>query len=142
MTTGGVREARRDDAPAISRLLGELGHPAAEPEVRARLAEIGRRDGHVVLVVESGGSVVGAASGFVSPVLHRPGLTGRISVMVVAEGARGAGVGSRLLAAIEAALVARGATSLELTSNVRRAEAHGFYEKRGWARQGYRFEKR
>ena len=39
-------------------------------------------------------------------------------------------------------LAARGATRLELTSNVKRADAHAFYEKRGWTRQGYRFEKK
>ncbi len=139
---GRVREARAADAPAISRLLGELGHPAPEGEVRARLEDLARRPEHVVLVVEDASGVVAAASAFVSPVLHRAGLTGRISVMVVSETTRGTGVGSRLLAAIEEALAARGATRFELTSNLRRAEAHTFYERRGWARQGLRFEKK
>ena len=142
MTAGAVREARIADAPAIARLLGELGHPAPEAEVRARLEEIARlAPAHVVLVVEEADGVVAAASGFVGPVLHRPGLTGRISVMVVAEGRRGAGTGSRLLEAMEKALASRGATRFELTSNVKRADAHAFYERRGYKKQGYRFEK-
>jgi len=141
MSAPAIRGARPEDAAAVSRLLGELGHPAPEEEVRARLEELARLASHVVLVAESASGVVGAASAFVSPVLHRPGLVGRISVMVVAEGTRGTGVGTRLLQAMEEALAERGATRLELTSNVRRADAHAFYEKRGWRKQGFRFEK-
>jgi GNAT superfamily N-acetyltransferase len=138
-----LREARPADAAAIARLLGELGHPAPEEEVRARLELIARdAPRHVVLVAEGASGIVAAASGFVSPVLHRPGLTGRISVMVVAKGERSSGLGTRLLAAMEVALAARGATRLELTSNVKRLEAHAFYEKRGWFKQGFRFEKK
>ena len=129
-----TRDARPDDAPALSRLLGELGHPAPEDEVLARLSGLERRPGHVVLVVESYAGVIAVASGFVTPVLHRPGVTGRISVMVVAASARGTGVGTRLLDAMEEALVARGATRLELTSNLKRTDAHAFYERRGWTR--------
>ena len=62
--------------------------------------------------------------------------------MVVAESARGEGAGTRLLEAMEEALLARGATRLELTSNLKRTDAHAFYEKRGWVRQGLRFEKK
>ena len=141
MTASPIRPARPDDAPAVSRLLAELGHPAAEDHVRARLAELDRLPGHVVLVAEDASGVTGVVSGFVTPVLHRPGVTGRISVMVVAGTARGSGVGTGLLAAMEEALVARGATRLELTSNLRRTDAHAFYERRGWTRQGLRFEK-
>ncbi len=142
MTGASVRAARPADAAAVARLLGELGHPAPEDEVRARLEDIARREDHVVLVAEDAAGVVAAASGFVTPVLHRPGVTGRISVLVVSERARQGGVGSGLLAEMERELAARGATRLELTSNVKRADAHAFYEKRGWTRQGYRFEKK
>jgi GNAT superfamily N-acetyltransferase len=135
------RPALPDDAPAVSRLLDALGHPAAEAEVRERLEEIARLPGHVVLVLEDASGVIAVASGFVTPVLHRPGVTGRISVMVVAESARGTGSGTRLLTAMEDALVAKGATRLELTSNLKRADAHAFYERRGWTRQGLRFQK-
>ncbi len=109
--------------------------------MRARLGELARLEGHVVLVAVDSSGVIGVASAFVTPVLHRPGATGRISVMVVAEAARGTGVGTRLLKAMEEALEERGATRLELTSNLKRADAHAFYEKRGWTRQGLRFEK-
>lgn len=141
MSAPAIRGARAEDAAAVSRLLGELGHPAPEADVRTRLGELARLEGHVVLVAEDSSGVVGVASAFVAPVLHRPGATGRISVMVVAETQRGTGVGTRLLEAMEEALAARGATRLELTSNLRRADAHAFYERRGWTRQGLRFEK-
>lgn len=137
-----IREARPEDAPAVSRLLDELGHPAPAEDVRARLEELGQPGSpHVVLVAKDASGTIGVASAFVSPVLHRPGLTGRISVMVVAEGARGAGAGTRLLEEMEEALAAKGATRLELTSNLKRTDAHAFYERRGWTRQGLRFEK-
>ena len=61
-----ARRARPGDAPAVSRLLGELGHPAPEADVRARLEELERRSDHVVLVGEDASGVIAVASGFVS----------------------------------------------------------------------------
>jgi ribosomal protein S18 acetylase RimI-like enzyme len=62
-------------------------------------------------------------------------------MLVVATGARGRGVGSALLAAAEERVRARGCVLFEITSNMRRKEAHGFYQKRGFERTGYRFAK-
>jgi len=60
---------------------------------------------------------------------------------VVAERARGEGLGARLVAAAEEMLKARGCGLVEVTSNRKRLRAHAFYERLGYERTSYRFAK-
>jgi ribosomal protein S18 acetylase RimI-like enzyme len=62
-------------------------------------------------------------------------------MLVVAEAARGAGIGAALVAEAETRLAARGCGLVEVTSNIKRLRAHGFYEKLGYERTSYRFAK-
>ncbi len=61
--------------------------------------------------------------------------------MVVAEQARGQGVGSALVAEAEARLKAAGCGLIEVTSNAKRLRAHAFYERLGYDRTSHRFAK-
>ena len=74
-------------------------------------------------------------------VLHRPMPVGRITALVVDDSARGQGLGRALVAAAEAALAGSGCGILEITSNMRFAEAHAFYEHLGYERTSVRFAK-
>jgi GNAT superfamily N-acetyltransferase len=137
-----LRRAIAEDAPALSRLLGELGHPAPAALVRDRLGELaalGERQ--VAIVAQLGSEIVGLATGFVTPVLHRPRPVGRLSVLVVAEGSRGHGVGRRLVEAAEEFFAGAACERIELTSGSERIEAHGFYERLGYHEMGKRFVK-
>jgi GNAT superfamily N-acetyltransferase len=95
-------------------------------------------EGRVVLVAELDGAVVGCLSTSVMRVLHRPAPVGRISMMVVEEALRGLGIGAALVRAAERALAERGCYMVEVTSNVRRTEAHRFYERLGYERTSVR----
>lgn len=95
-------------------------------------------EGRGVLLAELDGVVVGCLSTSVMRVLHRPAPVGRISMMVVDEAVRGRGIGGALVRAAEQALAARGCYMVEVTSNVRRAEAHRFYEQLGYERTSVR----
>jgi GNAT superfamily N-acetyltransferase len=132
-----IREARPRDAKAIAALLSQLGYESGEAEVRRRLDRL-RRNGEPVLVADLDG-ILGCVSLHVTPVVHRPRPVGRITMMVVAENARGKGIGALLLAAAEALLKAKGCGLVEVTSNMKRMRAHHFYERAGYERTSYRF---
>jgi predicted N-acetyltransferase YhbS len=95
-------------------------------------------EGRLVLIAELDGAVVGCLSTSVMRVLHRPAPVGRISMMVVDATHRGRGLGAALVRAAEDALAAQGCYMVEVTSHVRRAEAHRFYERLGYERTSVR----
>lgn len=62
-------------------------------------------------------------------------------VLSVASTARGRGIGAQLVEAIERWAATNGARDVVVTSALHRGEAHGFYERRGYLRTGFRFVK-
>jgi predicted N-acetyltransferase YhbS len=135
-----IRAAEARDAEALSRLIARLGYEAAPADVAERLATM-HAEGRVVLVAEIGGAVIGCLSTSVMRVLHRPAPVGRISMMVVDEALRSRGIGAELVRAAEAALAAQGCYMVEVTSHMRRTEAHRFYEKLGYEKTSVRLAK-
>jgi ribosomal protein S18 acetylase RimI-like enzyme len=129
-----VRDAKAGDAGAIAALIVALGYDVTAADVRRRLK-------HVRALVAEKGAVVGVLTTAVTAVLHRPRPVGRISMMVVAEAARGAGIGAALVAEAEKRLKAAGCGLVEVTSNKKRLRAHAFYERLGYERTSYRFAK-
>jgi GNAT superfamily N-acetyltransferase len=132
MTT--IRTARTYDAPDLAALGGELGYPATRQQIVARLAAIEATKSACVLVAED-------AQGRVAGWLHvaqSMQLTGDADVeilgLVVAESARGAGIGAALLAAAQDWARSRGAMQVRVRSRVERERAHRFYERAGFAR--------
>jgi len=98
-------------------------------------------DGRVVFVAELEGTVGACLSTSVMRVLHRPAPVGRVSMMVVDEALRSRGIGAFLVRAAEQALAAQGCYMVEVTSHVRRTEAHRFYERLGYERTSVRLAK-
>jgi predicted N-acetyltransferase YhbS len=137
MSKSTIRTAAATDAHALERLIGQLDYEVTAVEVAGRLAEM-EREGRLVLVAEFDGKVVGCLSTSVMRVLHRPAPVGRISMMVVDEALRGRGIGAGLVRAAERALRERGCYMIEVTSHVRRADAHRFYERLGYEKTSVR----
>jgi len=129
-----LRDARPKDAEGIAALIVALGYEVTAADIKRRLRSI------EALVAEKGG-LVGVLTLGLTPVLHRPKPVGRITMLVVAEAARGAGIGAALVAEAEARLKARGCGLIEVTSNRKRLRAHAFYERLGYERSSYRFAK-
>ena len=132
-----IRPAEPRDAEALARLIGQLDYQVTPAEAAERLALMAA-EGRLVLVTELDGAVVGCLSTSVMRVLHRPAPVGRISMMVVDEAHRGRGLGAALVRAAEVALAAQGCYMVEVTSHVRRTEAHRFYERLGYERTSVR----
>jgi GNAT superfamily N-acetyltransferase len=135
-----IRDARTEDAPALSDLLSELGYPAPATTIVERLRQLVAA-GEVVLVAAVGDRPVAVASIHVTPVLHRPAPVGRVTALVVSESVRGQGVGRALVAAAERLLADRGCEMVEITSNQSRTDAHAFYKRLGYDATSVRFRK-
>jgi GNAT superfamily N-acetyltransferase len=142
-----VRSASAADAPALASLLGELGYPSDADQVRARMARLvgaGSDDAADALFVATGAggpSVVGLLSLHRFSGLHDDAPVALITALVVAERARGLGVGRQLVdRAVESARD-WGCTRLMVTTHVRRADAHAFYEHIGFELTGRRYVK-
>lgn len=135
-----VRGVHDADAPAIARLLGQLGYPVHADDVPARLARL-RAAGERVLVACRGGAVCGVLALQVRHALHRAQPVGVLSVLVVDEAARGAGIGRALVAAGERALAEAGCGLVTVASNRSRSAAHAFYASLGYEATSVTFRK-
>jgi len=136
-----VRHATEADAPAIAVLMAQLGYPDTVAAISARVAKAGPEGPDAVLVAEHDGIAAGVAGVHLIPLFHRDGFLARITSLVVASHLYGRGIGSALLAACERWAADHHAERVEITSGDARDEAHGFYEHRGFAREGQRFSK-
>ena len=136
-----VRAATADDAPHVARLLMQLGHPVTTDDVVARWPAW-EAEGNAALVAEGpDGRPAGIVTLHATRVLHRPHPVGRVTSLVVDASLRGGGIGRALMAAAEEALTRAGCGILEITSNVRRADAHAFYEHLGYERTSVRLSR-
>lgn len=135
------RLARREDLPAIVRLLADddLGAkrernatPLPEPYHRA-FAGIEAQPGNELIVGDSNGQVIACLQLVITPSIARQGSArATIESVRVAREARGQRLGERLVSfAIERARAA-GAALVQLTTDKSRRDAHRFYERLGF----------
>jgi GNAT superfamily N-acetyltransferase len=130
--TATIRRAAPADAARLAALSEQLGYPASQEEIEARLAIILADPGHALLVAESPeNGVAGWVHGFIRPLLVE-GRHVEVGGLVVEESARGRGVGETLMEAIEDWARGRGCKYVYLRSNVIRQDAHRFYERIGY----------
>ena len=136
-----VREARYDDAGAISRLITTLGYEMCADEVAGRLVECaGRAD--KVLVAEQDENVIGFLSFHAIPLFHQSGRLGRITAMAIDPLNHRQGVGRSLVRAAEKAARDCGCGRMEVTSgDHREQDAHLFYQAEGYRMDCRRFIK-
>lgn len=135
-----IRDAVPADAPAVARLLDQLGYPT-EPAAAASRLERLRIVGDRVLVADAGGEVVGLAHLQVTPALEHDRPAAKIGALVVDESRRGEGVGRALIEALDQEARVRGCGVLFLTTSARRTDAHEFYRRVGLEETGKRFTK-
>lgn len=136
-----VRVARREDVPAIVRLLADdalgasreqPGEPLAQPYWDAFDA-MAKQTGNEVLVADQDGDVVGCLQLTIIPGLSRFGMTrGQIEGVRVSSRHRGKRIGETLmLAAIERSRE-HGCKLIQLTTDRSRVDARRFYERLGF----------
>lgn len=130
--TVAVRQMRAEDIAAVARLTTQLGYPATEDQTRRRYDLIKDRwDARLFVAQHADNGVVGWIHVQATYLLEcdpRAEIWG----LVVAESARGSGVGRRLVEAAEEWAVIRGLGVMVLRSNNLRTGAQGFYEHLGY----------
>lgn len=128
-----TRLARTTDATAVNDLLHQLGYPQDDTATTAARLQAWRHDpASAAYVAEAGDDVLGVVAVHVCSFFERAGAWGRIVALVVAERARGRGVGAALVAEAESFATRLGCVRMEVTSSDRRHDAHEFYRRRGY----------
>lgn len=136
-----IREARITDLAALVAMFAEDavgGHgdttdPAAFEDYERAFAVIEASPDQTLYVAERGGEVVGTFQTMITTAL-----TGRGSSSMIIEAVqtrsdlRGQGIGARMIGFCIDEAKRRGVRLVQLTSNVKRKDAHRFYERLGF----------
>jgi GNAT superfamily N-acetyltransferase len=133
-----IRRATLDEAADIARLLTPLGYPTPAKTV-IDMWDRWSAEGNIALVAALDGDIVGFVTLHTMLVFHRPRPVGRITSLAVDDAARGRGIGRALVRAAEHELARAGCGMIEVTSHMRRKDAHAFYLHLGYEQTSYRF---
>jgi GNAT superfamily N-acetyltransferase len=127
-----LRPIRRQDAPRLTALLGQLGYPTTEAAVHERLDHWRDDPSSWLIGADDDGDLVGVAALHIMPMLEVTGKLGRLLALVVDERHRSRGVGQSLVTATEEQARAAGCTKMEVTSSRHRTRTHEFYKLLGY----------
>lgn len=137
-----TRESQPSDHYPIAMLLHQLGYETTPALILEKLQSLIPCPNDKIFVATVREKVVGSISLHALPLFHAPGNLGRITSMVVDERHQGRGIGSALIAAAERWFKTVGCVKLEVTSGDHRPDAHRFYAKHGFRRDGQRLAKK
>jgi GNAT superfamily N-acetyltransferase len=135
------RVAIADDLNAIIALLADdaiartrSGHvETATPETRAAFVQISNDPDDEIWVGEHEGQIVATLQPTILSGLSRNGMRrALVEAVPVHAGLRGEGIGERLMQVAMDRARERGCGIIQLTSNLRRADAHRFYARLGF----------
>lgn len=138
-----IREASLADAARMPPLLAALGYPEEAAGAAPRLAAMLRSGQACVLLAEdaAGDALLGLLALHWGEMLHLAGPVARIGTLVVAEAARGGGIGAALVRAAAARARAEGCTLLEVTTGRRRERTRRFYAAQGFTEGSVRLHR-
>jgi GNAT superfamily N-acetyltransferase len=139
-TMSTVRTATAADAAAMSALFAQFEHPTPAEPIPERLARLLAHDGQA-FVADSDRGLLGVATTQIVWSLIDDAPRAMLTALVVREDVRGEGVGRALVTAVESWGRDRGAASVIVTTALRRAGAHAFYERLGFDFTGRRYVK-
>ncbi len=138
-----IRRGQSQDLSAVFRLAKQFQTgrvPINRDEFEVAFENVLRhrdQETNVLYVVEQPDGVVAYSLMSVSRLLHASGLTAFLQEIVVDESARGAGIGSALVAANEEYCLARGVRQLSMAT----ARSGEFYHRLGYTSVGEYFRK-
>ncbi|HSY82036.1 MAG TPA: GNAT family N-acetyltransferase [Gemmatimonadaceae bacterium] len=135
-----VRPATEADAASMSVLFAQFEHPTPAEPIPARLARLLSHDGQALVASDDTG-LLGIATTQIVWSLVEDAPRALLTALVVRDDTRGRGVGRALVTAVEQWARERGADRVVVTTALRRAGAHAFYERVGFEFTGRRYVK-
>ncbi|MBC9955467.1 GNAT family N-acetyltransferase [Yimella sp. cx-51] len=145
----GIRRALAPDVPAIVALLTDdfLGETRETTDLSAYETAFARIDAdpshYLAVIVDATGAVVGTMQLTLIPGVSRGGATRlQIEAVRLAPSTRGRGLGTAMFAWAHEYGRGQGAALVQLTTDKKRADAHRFYERLGYApsHEGFKLE--
>jgi GNAT superfamily N-acetyltransferase len=136
-----IRAAHAGDAVALAELCTQLGYPTTPDAVPPRLARLDADAEVRTLVATIDGMVIGLATVHIRYSINHEAPLGQLTLLVVDERVRAQGVGRALVGAAEAWARERACKRFVVTTALRRADAHAFYERLGFNHTGRRYGK-
>ena len=135
-----VRPATEADAASMSVLFAQFEHPTPAEPIPARLTRLLSHDGQALVASDDTG-LLGIATTQIVWSLVEDAPRALLTALVVRDDTRGRGVGRALVTAVEHWARERGAERVVVTTALRRAGAHAFYERVGFEFTGRRYVK-
>jgi len=126
-----VREIRAEDAEAVNLLSRQLGYPLSPEETLENIRNVLQSKMHIAFVALNENRIVGwigAAQAIMIEVMPHCEING----LVIDEQYRGKGIGKLLIEKVKQWSIENGYDRLSLHCNVKRTEAHIFYEHIGF----------
>jgi GNAT superfamily N-acetyltransferase len=136
-----IRAAELGDADALAALMTELGYKTRGSEMTMRMESIVVDPRYRTFVAVKQGRICGMIGTFCYYGYEHNDPSGRIIALVVASDSRDHGIGRQLLAMAENDFAQRDIRRVAVNARFERKEAHGFYERCGYTRNGFRFVK-
>ncbi|WP_445634380.1 Ribosomal protein S18 acetylase RimI [Nostoc sp. DSM 114161] len=127
-----TRQSQIQDAEQIAILSEQLNYPATKTQIEQRLVQIENNNSHIVYVATvANDDVIGWVHGHIYDLIVMP-KQAMILGLVVDKNYRSHGIGRILMQQIEQWASLLGCDGVRLNSNIKRKEAHLFYEKIGY----------
>jgi len=136
-----IRAPEAGDMDALAVLMTELGYETRSSEMEMRMETILANRNYATFVAVSQGKVCGMIGTYTCYTYEHNSPSARILALVVSENMRGRGVGQALIAAAEKDLAQKNISRVAVNTHFDRTRAHEFYEKLGYAKNGYRLVK-
>ena len=136
-----VRAVESVDMEALADLITQLGYETRASEMEMRMETILANKNYATFVAVSKGKVCGMIGTYTCYTYEHNSPSARILALVVSKEVRGRGVGQALIAAAEKDLAQRNIRRVAVNTSFERKEAHEFYEKLGYTKNGFRLVK-
>lgn len=134
-------EATLEDADSILSLIHQLEHFISKETLLNNLKKSIEHSEYSIFIAKENGKVIAFAELHFTQFIHEEKPRVRLTAYCVDEQYRDKNIGSFFLNFLEDYSKRQHVSRLELTSNVRRLDAHRFYEKNGYKFTSKRFYK-
>jgi GNAT superfamily N-acetyltransferase len=127
-----ITQAKIKDSERIAILCEQLGYSSTKEQIEERLSKIQNNNSHIIYVATVENEyVIGWAHAHISDLIIIPNQA-LLFGLVVDKNYRNSGIGRLLMQYIEEWATLVGCEGVILRSNIKRQEAHLFYEKIGY----------